>query len=100
MIFQILRQGFAAVEQFLPLGMGDIPAHNDGAGEQYPGGNRMSAQLGKNLLHGLVQVNGNSLAVFTLTQRIRDQASGIIIKLLQPESLSVDPGLEVAIGRA
>jgi hypothetical protein len=79
--------------------VGDVAADDDGAGERQHGGNRMFGQLGQHVLDRLVEVDLHLMAAFAVTVLGRNQAAGVVVHLLDPETVLVDLGLDVAVSR-
>ncbi|MNG20444.1 hypothetical protein D3C85_1417170 [compost metagenome] len=68
MIFHVLRQFFAVIQQLFQLRMGDITRHDNGAIQGQTGGNWVGRELRQDLAHRLVQVNADHFAFTLLAQ--------------------------------
>ena len=96
-VFDVLRQFLAGIDEFLELGVGDIAAHNDGAGEGKTGLDRVFGQLGQHFLHGAVQVNRYSFALgFAVLGG--DILARVVFQLFDEDTLGGNLGLGVAVG--
>ena len=100
MLLQVVGDRFAAVEDFLELGMRDVATDHDGAVEQQ----RLTAlelgQFGKDVCHRPVQVNLVTVLVLGHAILFRQQATRVTIHLFNEQAVFGDLGLDVAVGRA
>ena len=101
MILEILRQLLALVEGSLELGVGDVAGHDDRAIEAHAGRDRILRQFGAHGVDTLVEVDDDALATLTrVAQLLGDELRGVLVHLLQPDTVGVDLGLDVAVGGA
>ncbi|VTR70310.1 conserved hypothetical protein [Desulfosarcina cetonica] len=97
-VSQILGQPLAAVQAFLELGVGDVPSHDNLAGELQPRGHRILGQNGPDPVHGLVEVDGHGIRF--VTRRLGKITGRVGFQLLQENALGRNLGLDVTIGAA
>ena len=98
-ILDVLRQAFALLESFADLGVRDVAGDDERAGEREARGDRVLRKLGADVRHGTVEVDLHDLRRVGVLARVgRDEAAGILLKLLDPDTILVDLGLGVAVG--
>ena len=100
MIFDVLRQRFAVIQQFFELRMGNVARHDNGAVQRQAGRDRMRGKLGKDLVHRLVQVDAHHIAFALLTQGFRNILTRVVLKLLNPDPVAVDFRFDVTVSGA
>ena len=62
-VLGILGKSLTFVQTLFEFGMGDVPGHDDIAAEQQARGHGVSGQGGPDLIHGLVEIDGDYLAL-------------------------------------
>ena len=100
MVLEVLGHGFAAVEAFLDFGMGYVAAHDDGAVEREACRDGVFGELGKDFVHGAVEVDFDNVAFALAAHRFGDEFGGVGVEFFNPQTFAVDFGLDVAVGRA
>ena len=80
--------------------MGNVAGYDDGAVEAQAGAYGILAELCENLAHRAVEVNLHGLALAGIAQGLRDEFVRLVVHLLDPNTVSVDFCLDVAVGRA
>ena len=101
MVLHVGRQGLAAVETLLELGVGEVAGDDEGAGEGEARGDGMARELGADLGHRPVEVDPDDALLRGAAAVHRgDEAPGLGLELLEPDAGGVDVGLGVAVGGA
>ena len=81
--------------------MSDITGYNDGTLQVDAGADRILRQFLANSIDTLVQVDLDTLTTLTgLAQLLWNQFCGVAVHLLQPDTITVDLGLDVTVSRA
>ena len=100
MVLEVLRHRLSGIQTRLDLGVGDVAAYDDGAVEAQAGAYRVLGKLSEDFLHRLVEVDSYSLALTCIAELLRDELVWLVVHLLDPDTVSVDLGLDVAVCRA
>ncbi len=100
MVFEILGHGFSLVKTLFDFGVSDVAAHNDGAVERQTGRYGIFCQFLEYLFHGAVEVDFYHCTLALLAIFLGDEFAGVGVEFFNPETLAVDFGLDVAVGRA
>ena len=99
----ILKVGWhllTGIQTSLQLSVCDVACHDDRSLEVYTGRNRIFRQFCANSVDTLVEIDLYTLATFTRTAiLLRYQLCGVVIHLLQPDTIFVDLCLDVTVGR-
>ena len=100
MVLEILRKVLTIVQTLLQARVSDVTSHDDGAVQAETCGNRVFGEFFENLGHRLVQVDLHSVALACIAELCRDESCRIVIELLDPDTVFIDLGLDVAVSRA
>ena len=98
MIFQVLRKSFTSVNAFFQLRVGDVASHNHGATETQSSLNREFGERLANLRHGSVQIDSNYIAAENGVGYLRKELGGVVLKLLEEDSVGSDLAKSLTIG--
>ena len=96
MVLHVLGHGLAAIQTFLDLGMSNITTDNDGTGEAETSLHGILADGGQDFLHGLVQINLDSVVHLGLAV-LFEEATGIVFQFLHEETFLGDLGKALGI---
>ena len=81
--------------------MGDVASHDDGALQVHSCGDRVLRQLGAHGIDALREVYLNALrALARTTQSLGNKLCGVRVHHFEPNAVTVDLSLDVAVGRA
>ena len=81
--------------------MSNVASHDDGSLQVDTGRNRILTEFLANGVDTLVQVDLDTLTTLTgLTELLRNQLCGVAVHLLQPDTIGIDPSLDISISRA
>ena len=98
-ILEVLGQAFALLEAFADLGVRDVAGDDERTGEGEARGDGVLRELGADLSHRAVEVDLHDLGGVGMLAGVGgNKASGILLKLLNPDAILVDLGLGVAVG--
>jgi len=76
----------------------DVAGNDERASKREARGNGMLRKVGADVRHGTVEVDLHDLGgIGMLTRVSRNEASGILLELLNPDTVLIDFGLGVAI---
>ena len=100
MILKVLRQIFTLIQACLELSVGDIACYNDGAIEAYTCRNGIFSQFGTHCINAFVKVYFYAFSAFSwLAVSFWYKLRGVVVHLLQPNTVAVYLCLDVSVGR-
>ena len=99
MIPEIVGKASLGLQFFQHLGVGDVPRHDQRAGQRQPSGNRMLAQRRKDVGHRPAQVDGHRRHLVRLVG-LRKEAGRVTLKPLNKNALGCDLRQCLPVGRA
>ena len=98
MVLEVGGHLLAGVQAGLELGMGDVAGYDDGALQVHAGAHGVFGELCADGVDALVQVYFNALGAFSGTaESFGDEFGGIAVHLLNPDTVGIDLGLDVAV---
>ena len=100
MIFEILRQTFAAVEAFLQLGVGDVAGDDHRAGQSDAGADGILGKDPADLFHRLIEVDADHVAGQLAVVDFRQIVGRIMFQSFQIDAVAGDLALDLAVGGA
>lgn len=100
MVFEILRHLLATVQAFLDLSMGYVTSYDDSAVEAKACADRILAELLEDFRHRTVEVDLHYIALPSLAVFFGDEFTGVRVKFLDPQTVTVDFGFDIAVGGA
>ena len=88
-VLHVLRHGLAAIDALLDLGVGDVAADDDGAGQREARLDGVLVDDGQNVLHRLVQIDLHRVVRLVLRELL-EEAAGVVLQLLHEQTLLRD----------
>jgi hypothetical protein len=99
-VLEVLRQVLSVVQTLFQLGMRDVAGDHEGTIERKTCRHRMAAELAQGLGHGPCEVDLDNLAAQLLICDLGKVLGRILFQALEKETVAVDLGEGLAIGRA
>ena len=100
MILQIFGHRLTSIQTFLNLSVRNVTTHDDGTVERKTSRHGVLVEFSKNFGHGAIEVNLHRFTLTSLAIFFGDEATGVVIKFFNPDTIFVDFALDVAVGRA
>ncbi|STI78505.1 Uncharacterised protein [Escherichia coli] len=88
------------VNQLFQLGVCNISAHDNGAGERQTSGYRVLRKLGEDLFHRAVKVNFQPLRLHRLAQFLWNVLAWVVFQFFDPDTFAVDFRFNVTVSGA